>query len=82
MSISVGDRIPDIEVMTFGSDGPERIRTGEAFGSGKVVLEKDITGFTLLNVGTDLGSADRQAISLLADDLARNITLDLTEGGW
>jgi peroxiredoxin len=38
MSISVGDRIPDIEVMTFGSNGPERIRTGEALGSGKVVL--------------------------------------------
>jgi hypothetical protein len=51
-------------------------------GSAKVVLEKDITGFTLLNVGTDLGSADRQALSLLADDLARNITLDLTEGAW
>lgn len=38
MSISVGDRIPDVEVMTFGADGPERIRTGEALGSGKVVL--------------------------------------------
>lgn len=38
MSISVGDRIPDVEVMTFGANGPERIRTGEVLGSGKVVL--------------------------------------------
>jgi hypothetical protein len=51
-------------------------------GSGKVLLDKDITGFTLINVGTDLASADRQALSLLADDLARNITVALTEGGW
>jgi hypothetical protein len=51
-------------------------------GSGKVLLEKDISGFTLINVGTDLASADRQALSLLADDLARNITVALTEGGW
>jgi len=51
-------------------------------GSGRIVLEKDISGYTLLNVGTDMSSADRQAQSLLADDLARNITLALTEGGW
>ena len=51
-------------------------------GSGKIVLEKDITGYTLVNVSSDLNSADRQAQSLLADDLARNITVALTEGGW
>ena len=51
-------------------------------GSGKVLLEKDITGFTLLNVGTDLASVERQSMPLLADDLARNITVALTEGGW
>jgi len=50
--------------------------------SGKIVLEKDVNGYTLLNVGTDMSSADRQTQSLLADDLARNITQALTEGGW
>lgn len=50
--------------------------------SGKVLLEKDITGSTLLHVGTDLASADRQSVSLLADDLARNITHALTERDW
>ena len=49
-------------------------------GSGRIVLEKDINGYTLLNVGTDISNADRQAQSLLADDLARNITQALTEG--
>jgi peroxiredoxin len=38
MTISVGDAVPDIEVMTFGADGPKHIRTGEVLGSGKVVL--------------------------------------------
>jgi hypothetical protein len=50
--------------------------------SGKILLEKDIQGFTLVNVGTDLASADRQSLDLLADDLARNVTVALTEGGW
>jgi hypothetical protein len=51
-------------------------------GSGKILLEKDITGYTLVRVGTDLTSADRQTMTLLADDLARNITVALTEGAW
>ncbi len=50
--------------------------------SGKVVLDKDISGYTLLNVGSDMSSAERQAQPLLADDLARNITIALTEGNW
>jgi hypothetical protein len=50
--------------------------------SGKLLLDKDINGFTLVNVGTDLPSAERQSLPLLADDLAHNITVALTEGGW
>ena len=38
MTIAVGDRIPDIEVMTSGPDGPTHVQTGEVLGSGKVVL--------------------------------------------
>lgn len=51
-------------------------------GSGKILLDKDITGYTLVSVGTDLASADRQTMTMLADDLARNITVALTEGPW
>ena len=38
MAIAVGDRIPDIKVMTPGPDGPVPVQTGEALGTGKVVL--------------------------------------------
>lgn len=50
--------------------------------SGKLLLDKDIKGHTLVNVGADLASAERQAAPLLADDIARNIVEELTEGGW
>jgi hypothetical protein len=50
--------------------------------TGKKLMEKDISGYTLVNVGTDLASSERQSMGLLADDLARNVTMALTEGGW
>ena len=51
--------------------------------TGKLLLDKnDVKGYTLVQVGTDLASAERQAAPLLAEDLARNITALLTEGAW
>jgi peroxiredoxin len=38
MAISVGDKIPDVEVRTMGADGPQAVRTGEVLGEGRVVL--------------------------------------------
>ena len=38
MTIAVGDRIPDVQVMTVGPDGPVPVRTGEVLGTGKAVL--------------------------------------------
>ena len=38
MSISVSDKVPDVEVKTMGPDGPTSISTGEALGTGRVVL--------------------------------------------
>jgi peroxiredoxin len=38
MAIAVGDKIPDVRVMTSGPDGPVPVQTGAALGSGKVVL--------------------------------------------
>ena len=49
---------------------------------GKVLLDKDVTGYTLVTVGTDLASAERQATPLLAGDLAQNIAELITEGAW
>lgn len=38
MAITVGDRVPDVEVRTMDGDSPRPIRTGEVLGQGKVVL--------------------------------------------
>ncbi|MGO9027310.1 MAG: peroxiredoxin [Acidimicrobiales bacterium] len=38
MTIAVGDRIPDVRVMTFGPDGPTHVQTADVLGTGKVVL--------------------------------------------
>ena len=50
--------------------------------SGKVMVDREVTGRTTVRVGSDLPSAERQALPLLADDLARNATTLLTEGTW
>ncbi|MDQ6784261.1 MAG: peroxiredoxin [Actinomycetota bacterium] len=38
MTISVGDKIPDVKVQTPTSDGPKAVRTGDVLGQGTVVL--------------------------------------------
>lgn len=38
MALAVGDRIPDVKVMTFGPDGPSPVQTGEVLTTGKVIL--------------------------------------------
>lgn len=48
----------------------------------KVLLDRDVSGYTLIRAGTDLASSERQALPLLAEDLARNITALLVEGSW
>jgi len=50
--------------------------------SGKVIIDKDIKGHTFIHIGNDLASAEREAMPLLAEDLAQNITELLTEGSW
>lgn len=50
--------------------------------SGKVILDREIRGHTLVHIGANLASAERQAMPLLAADLAQNITEYLTEGAW
>ncbi len=38
MTLSAGDKIPDVEVRTMGEQGPVAVRTGDVLGKGKVVL--------------------------------------------
>lgn len=48
----------------------------------KLLLDKNVTGYTLIQVGTDLAESERQSLPLLAEDLARNVAELLTEGAW
>jgi hypothetical protein len=50
--------------------------------TGKIILNQPVTGHTLIRVGNDLTSAERQGMPLLAGDLARNVTALLVEGKW
>lgn len=50
--------------------------------TGRVLLDRNISGRTTLRIGNDLASAERQAVPLLATDLARNVTTYLTSGDW
>jgi glutaredoxin/glutathione-dependent peroxiredoxin len=38
MTISVGDKIPDVKLMAATAEGPKPVQSTEALGSGKVVL--------------------------------------------
>ena len=68
---------------------PENYRVGAAVhvtvrerASGKLLLDKEVKGHSLVHIGRDLASAERQALPLLADSLAQSITELLTEGAW
>ena len=50
--------------------------------SGKVILDRRVQGHTTVRIGADPNSAERQAIPLLAEDLARNVTSLLVDGQW
>ncbi len=38
MAAKVGDRVPDVQVMTMGPNGPQPVQTGDVLGRGRVVL--------------------------------------------
>ena len=50
--------------------------------SDKVIFDGTVNGRTTIRAGSDLVAAERQAIPLLAEDLARNITSKLVDGTW
>jgi hypothetical protein len=56
--------------------------TARERSSGRVLLDQPVTGQTLLRVGTDLASAERQALPLLADDLAKRVVALIADGRW
>ena len=56
--------------------------TARERSTGRVLFDQAVTGTTLIRVGSDLTSTERQALPLLADDLARQITALLVDGSW
>ncbi len=51
-------------------------------GTGKVVLDRDVTGSAIIQVGTDLPDSERQVLPVLAGDVARNVASLLADGTW
>jgi hypothetical protein len=56
--------------------------TARERATGKVLIDQSVSGYTLIRVGSDLTSAERQAMPLLAQDLARRVAALLAEGKW
>ena len=56
--------------------------TARERATGRILLDQPVTGYTLIRVGSDLPNAERQAMPLLAADLAKNVTALLAEGKW
>ena len=56
--------------------------TARERSSGKVIFDQPVTGRTLVRVTQDLPSNERQALPLMATDLARRVTSMLADGSW
>lgn len=56
--------------------------TAKERGTGKILFDQPITAYTLLRVSSDLTQTERQALPLLAADLARRVTTLLADGSW
>lgn len=50
--------------------------------TGKTNVNRIVRGRTTVRVGNDLGSAERQAIPLVAADLGRNAAAAIADGTW
>lgn len=70
-----------LSVRDFEVELVTRIRAAEK-ATGKVLIDRELTGRTTVRLGGDLANAERQALPLLANDLARKTVALLAEGKW
>lgn len=56
--------------------------TAKERSTGKTIFSREVRGRTSLRAGNDLTSAERQAMPLLTDDLAKKTTALLVDGTW
>ena len=70
--LSVGDRIPNVTLMTMTGEGPAPVDSGEALGSGTVVLFAVPGAFTPTCSGRHLPGYVRRADELRAKGVVRS----------
>ncbi len=56
--------------------------TARERSTGRMLMDQAVTGRTLIRVENDLTSAERQAMPLLGQDLAQQVTALLADGSW
>lgn len=56
--------------------------TARERNTGKVLFDQPVTSHTLIRVSPDLTNTERQALPLLATELARRVTALLADGSW
>ena len=50
--------------------------------TGEVIIQREITGSSIVRVGNNLSAGQRQAVPLIADQLARQATSLIVDGDW
>jgi predicted nucleic acid-binding protein len=70
-----------LSVRDFEVELVTRILAAEK-ATGKVLIDHELTGRTIVRLSGDLASAERQALPLLTNDLARKTVALLAEGEW
>ena len=50
--------------------------------TGEVLIQREITGSSIVRVGSDLSAGQRQVVPLIADQLARQATDLIVDGDW
>ncbi len=71
-----------VSVRDYRLDMKVRITARER-ATGKLILDdREVSGFTTVQVGNDLTSEERQVIPVLADNLAKNAVSLLADGSW
>ena len=70
-----------LSVRDFVVELSTRVKATEKI-SGKVLVDRVVTSRTTVRLGDDLASSERQALPLLANDLAKRTVAMLSEGGW
>jgi hypothetical protein len=56
--------------------------TARDANTGRVIFARDARGQTYINIGSDLGAAEREAMPILTDKVAQSIINQLTDGTW